>query len=370
MNVSPMTKEEFFFRLVRIALGNETGLPGKLTEEEWNCMANLSRKQALGGIIMQAIEKLPPEYRPPQKILFQWIGWTGKIENVNRRLNREAVAVSLYLEKKGFRSMILKGQGVAELYPNPLRRTPGDIDIWLDGTRKSIFRLARSVDPEATAVYHHIDMKRLSEEFEVEMHTIPSWMNSPLTNRRLQRMFRRWTQEGFGTELTLTGTESPVRVPPMEMNRIFLLVHIYRHLMTEGIGLKQLMDYFYLLKQGMTSAEREKFTEQVRELKMERFAEAVMYVLNRVFGLEERMMPVPPSEKYGKRLLDEIMLAGNFGQYDTRIERKGMDSEWGRFRERMKRIVRFVRDYPDEVCWTPYFKIWHFFWRKIHNSKI
>ena len=322
-----MTKEEIFFRLVRIALGNETGLPGKLTEEEWNCMANLSRKQALGGIIMQAIEKLPPEYRPPQKILFQWIGWTGKIENVNRRLNREAVAVSLYLENKGFRSMILKGQGVAELYPNPLRRTPGDIDIWLDGTRKSIFRLARSVDPEATAVYHHIDMKRLSEEFEV-------------------------------------------RVPSMEMNRIFLLVHIYRHLMTEGIGLKQLMDYFYLLKQGMTSAEREKFTEQVRELKMKRFAEAVMYVLNRVFGLEERMMPVPPSEKYGKRLLDEIMLAGNFGQYDTRIERKGMDSEWGRFRERMKRIMRFVRDYPDEVCWTPYFKIWHFFWRKIHNSKI
>ena len=156
-------------------------------------------------------------------------------------------------------------------------------------------------------------------------------------------------------------------VPSDEMNRVFLLVHIYRHLMAEGIGLRQLMDYFFLLRKGTDEEARKRFAGQLRELKMMRFAGAVMYVLGRVFGLEERLMPVPPSKKYGGRLLEEIMRAGNFGLYDERIDRSGKDTEWRRFRRRMKRIVRFAADYPDEVCWTPWFKIWHFFWRKAHN---
>lgn len=362
----PAAEEDTFFRLLRIASGCGGELPRKLTEEEWLRMADLAKRQALGGILMQAVEQLPPADRPPQRILFQWIGWTGKIENVNRRLNSAATAVSLYFKEKGFRPTILKGQGAAETYPNPLRRTPGDIDVWIEGDRKRIFRLARTIDPKAKAVYHHIDMKGLSEEFEVELHTTPSWMNNPFTNRKLQRMFRRWAQENAAKEITLTGAGS-VCVPSDEMNRVFLLVHIYRHLMAEGIGLRQLMDYFFLLRKGTDEEARKRFAGQLRELKMMRFAGAVMYVLGRVFGLEERLMPVPPSEKYGGRLLEEIMRAGNFGLYDERIDRSGKDTEWRRFRRRMKRIVRFAADYPDEVCWTPWFKIWHFFWRKAHN---
>ena len=230
----PAAEEDTFFRLLRIASGCGGELPRKLTEEEWLRMADLAKRQALGGILMQAVEQLPPADRPPQRILFQWIGWTGKIENVNRRLNSAATAVSLYFKEKGFRPTILKGQGAAETYPNPLRRTPGDIDVWIEGDRKRIFRLARTIDPKAKAVYHHIDMKGLSEEFEVELHTTPSWMNNPFTNRKLQRMFRRWAQENAAKEITLTGAGS-VRVPSDEMNRVFLLVHIYRHLMADGL---------------------------------------------------------------------------------------------------------------------------------------
>ena len=364
---SSMNRDEIFFRLLRLALGTEKDFPDRLTEEEWADMAVMAQKQALGGIVMLAIEKLPPESRPPKKILLQWIGWTQKIESVNRQLNREAVAVSLYFRKAGFRSMILKGQGAAELYPRPLRRTPGDIDIWIDAPRKTILKLARTFDPKAEAVYHHIDINGLAHGFGVEAHTTPSWMNSPLTNRRLQRMFSRWAQEGFGTEIPLTATEGTVRVPTLEMNRLYLLIHIYRHLMTEGIGLKQLTDYFYVLQKEMSPVEKEVFANQIHRLKMERFTAAVMHVLGKVFGMERRLMPVAPSEKYGERLLDEIMRAGNFGQYDPRIEHERLNSEWGRFCERMKRILRFAKDYPDEVYWTPYFKIWHFFWRKTHN---
>lgn len=363
-----MKEEEIFFRLLRTALGTGTAEGLRLTGKEWAGMAELAQKQALGGILMQAIEKLPPDSRPPKPLLLQWIGWTKNIESVNRQLNNEAVAVSLYFKEKGYRSMILKGQGVAQFYPRPLWRMPGDIDIWVDAPRRELARLARSADPKAEMVYHHIDMSGLAAHFPVEVHTTPSWMNSPLTNARLQRMFRQWKDTGFGTETALPDTDGSVRTPTLEMNRIYLLVHIYRHLMTEGIGLKQLMDYYCVMRLEMDATEKKTFTEQVHRLRMERFASAVMHVLGKVFGLERQRMPVAPSEKYGERLLEEIMRAGNFGQYDPRIRHDRLDTEGGRFYERMRRIARFVKDYPDEACWSPYFKLWHFFWRLRHNN--
>lgn len=363
-----MTQEELFFRLIRLALGTEKKTMPPLSAQQWAGMAELAHKQALGGILMDAITKLPPESRPPKPLLLQWIGWTKNIESVNRRLNKEAVAVSLYFEQKGFRSMILKGQGVGRLYPKPLWRMPGDIDIWVDGPRKELIRIARAADPKAKMVYHHIDIAGLAKHFEVEVHTTPSWMNSPFTNARLQKMFAHWAETGFGEETVLPDTSSAIRVPTAEMNRIYLLVHIYRHLMTEGIGLKQLMDYYFVLRTEMDGEEKRTFRRLTARLRLTRFAAAVMYVLGHAFGMDTRLMPVAPSEKYGRRLLDEIMKAGNFGQYDLRIRHSRLDSNWGRFRERMKRISRFIKDYPDEACWSPLFKIWHFFWRLRHNT--
>ena len=36
-------------------------------------------------------------------------------------------------------------------------------------------------------------------------------------------------------------------IPTVEFNIIFQLTHIYSHLMNEGIGLRQLVDYYYVL---------------------------------------------------------------------------------------------------------------------------
>lgn len=360
-------EEEIFFRLIRIAIGTEERTLEPLTENEWFKIVGISLRQALGGIIMTGVELLPQESRPPKMVLLQMIGWANRIEDVNRRLNNEAVRVMKFFNDKGFRAMILKGQGVSELYPRPLRRIAGDIDIWLDGSRKDITQAVKAADSWATSVYHHIDSKKLSKEFEVEVHFTPSWMNNPLTNRKLQRMFRHWADEGFGMDIPLTALGASARVPTPEMNRIYILVHIYRHLLNEGIGMKQMLDYFFVFQTEMNDEERRLYKAQVRSLRMYRFARAVMYVLGRVFGMPERQMPVPPSEKYGKRLLEEILLAGNFGQYDSRMDRKKMDTEWGRFFQRTKRVLRFAADYPQEVLWTPYFKIWHYFWRRLKN---
>ena len=45
----------------------------------------------------------------------------------------------------------------------------------------------------------------------------------------------------------MLGEQGEIAIPTVEFNLIFQLTHIYAHLMNEGIGLRQLLDYYYVL---------------------------------------------------------------------------------------------------------------------------
>ena len=81
----------------------------------------------------------------------------------------------------------------------------------------------------------------------------------------------------------------------------------------------------------------------------------------------EPWMICEPNEKEGRKLLEEIMKGGNFGQYDNRdaaLKNGGMVKHgvW-----KLKRVMRLVRSYPEEALWEPVFRVWHLGWRKIHG---
>ena len=257
-------------------------------------------------------------------------------------------------------------------------RTPGDIDIWLHGARKDILRYVRRHVPDCKPVYHHVDFPVI-EGLDIEVHFTPSWMNSPFTNRRLQQWFRSFNSqtvplfiEGRVEQCGAEGVTSEARSenntdlpsPSLTFNRVYILVHIYRHLFHEGIGLRQLLDYYFVLHQGFTEEERVETMRTLRSLRMGRFAGAVMWVLQEVYGMDDRYLLTPPDEREGRFLLSEIMLAGNFGQYDERMQHERGESalHWGL--RKVKRNFRFVRSYPSEVLWSPIFKLWHWVWRK------
>ena len=188
-------------------------------------------------------------------------------------------------------------------------------------------------------------------------------MNNYFVNRKVQKLFRHWWRPSMEHLVDLPVTEGSVAVPTPEMNRVYVLLHIYRHLFDEGIGLRQLLDYFYVLRSPCTPDERARTVAILRRLGMLRFARAVMYVEQVVFGLENEHLLLPPSERYGRRLLSEVMRAGNFGQFDERIHRKRNERPIQKFWRKVSRNVTFLTDYPGEVLWSPLFKIWHYFWR-------
>lgn len=351
-----------FFELLQIAVGNRTGFNKVLTDEEWEGVFDLSQKQAMTGIAFLGIERLPEGERPKRELLLRWYMATERIKEENKTMDRKTLIVANRFLMEGFPSVILKGQGIARLYPNGEYRTPGDIDIWLGGRRKDIVRYVRLYSPDSLLTYHHIEFDAVRDT-DIEVHFTPSWMNGYFTNRRLQEFFNM-ERSGFERrERTDDYTEIPV--PSLDFNRVFILVHIYRHFFYEGIGLRQMLDYYYVLCHGFSEEDGKKTVDVLKSLGMIRFAGAVMYVLKNVFDMEERFMLVPANEIEGKFLLDEIMLAGNFGHHDPRVGYGRKSSAWNLFWRRVSRSSRFIFRYPSEAIWTPFFKMVNFFyWRR------
>lgn len=352
-------QQKVFFDFLRFCIGSELEIPDSLIEADWNELYCIAQKQALVGILFDGIQRLPSsDVGISRDLLLQWMVQCQMLEKANMRLNDAAIQVSEWFRKKGFRSCILKGQGNAQLYPNGLHRTPGDIDIWVEGGDKRVISFVRSISPHEKACYHHIEFPSY-KGVEVEVHYRPSFLLCFWHNRKLQKYYERVKKEQFSHRVML-GEQGEIAIPTAEFNLIFQLTHIFSHLMNEGIGLRQLLDYYFVLQH----ADIKDLTELQRNLKhfgLWKFAGAIMYIMHEVFGMPASRLIVPLNEKYGNFVLNEVLEAGNFGSYDKR-NRFGK-SQLGHNLQRVYRDIRLIKFFPAEALSEPIFRVWHFFWR-------
>ena len=372
--------EKVFFELLRLAIeegqrstdnrqrtsdnGVRTTLLTPLSVDQWREVYQMAVKQTLVGVMFPALERLPEGMRPPKELLLQWYMMKERIVKMNRLLNQRAVETERFFKQEGFKTCILKGQGIATLYQNPLLRTSGDIDIWLSGGRTKIYNFARSRVGLQGVTYQHIHYP-LHKDVEVEVHVIPGHLFAPIENRKLQRYFETCSEEQFMHKVELPEGVGAIHVPTDEFNRVYILLHIYGHLFGEGIGLRQVLDYYYVLRQPATAESKARTVEVLRQLKMLRFAGAMMWVMQEVFGLEDEYLLVTPDAKEGRFLLDEIMLAGNFGKYDARIDRKNHHRLLPRLWNSLKRNWKFLVRYPHEMIWDVPFRVWQYGWSRM-----
>ena len=241
-----LKQQKIFFDFLRFCIGSAKQIPGSLKEVDWKELYAIAMKQCLVGVLFDGIKKLPAEHVGMKKeLLLQWMAESQMLEKANVRLNDAAILVSEWFRKKGFRTCILKGQGNALMYPNPYSRTPGDIDIWVEGGDKRVISFVRSISPHEKACYHHIEFPSY-KGVEVEVHYRPSFLLCFWHNRKLQKYYERVKEEQFSHRVML-GEQGEIAIPTVEFNLIFQLTHIFSHLMNEGIGLRQLVDYYYVL---------------------------------------------------------------------------------------------------------------------------
>lgn len=362
-----LKQQKIFFDFLRFCIGSAKEIPDSLKEADWKELYRIAQKQALLGVLFYGIQRLPKELAPEQKLLMQWMVMAEMIRKQNIRLFQDSVKVCQNFENEGFANCILKGQGNALLYPDPYMRTPGDIDIYLSGGRKRIMKYVDQVCPNQVMRYHHVDFPVLKTAIEV--HFTPSYMFCPIHNRRMQKWFEKVKGDQCAHRVSLSDGYGDIYVPTASFNVIYILSHLYRHIFTEGIGLRQLLDYYYVLISDDLLLIRDRVQKDLKQLGLWKFAQAVMFVMKEVFGLSENKMIAPINEKEGRFLLDEIMRGGNFGQYDNRMGSKVGESKIHRYFSMNLRNLRFVKHYPTEAFCEPVFRTWFALWKKIHGIR-
>lgn len=367
-----------FFQILRCAINGDIEVP-QLSVTEWKQIYGIAQKQSLLAVIFRALERAtPPAHDDAERDVFgmlvlEWLGNVRVIERINRNVSANVIKISEKFSQDKFQSCLLKGQGNGLLYPQPNSRTPGDIDILIRprkydlGKRSVIADVTKTIEyvrlqyPDTKASYHHIEYPRFNGT-EVEVHYRPSFMFNFIFNSRLQEFYAENADEQFHNRTEMADGE--IAVPTPEFNKVFLLSHIYNHLFNEGIGLRQLLDYYYVMEYDVEHSID--YKALFSYLGIRNIAGAIMWILTEYFGLNQEKVLVPVDERRGRFVLNEILQGGNFGKYDIRY--KFGNGALGRNLQRLYRDWRLLRYFPSEAISEPIFRIWHFFWRQKHKT--
>ena len=366
-----------FFDFLKYCLGDKVDMSRVVAGMDWKLLYEFASKQALLGFCFDGIERLGKEFPEELKlnpirrdVLMVWMAKAQQIRRMNMNVNGVAAKLYSRLVKDWLRCCILKGQGNALMYGNPYSRNPGDVDVWVNASREVIMEYGRrNFDQEDDIRYQHLETTM--DGVPVELHFVPCMMNNVVYNARLQRWFRRNADLQCSNVVSLPDGIGEIAIPTTAFNVVYQLTHLYHHFFDEGIGMRQIIDYYFVL---VKSEERrvKNLTALQRELKylgLWKFAGAVMYVLHEALGLPEAKMIAPIDVNEGRFLLAEIMQGGNFGQYDTRLGSKENEGKLHRYLRMSLRNLRFVKHYPTEALSEPLFRTWFALWKKIHGIK-
>ena len=364
--------DTLFFELLQVAVGHRRYLSHCISSEEWSSLFETAKNQAVIGIAFYGVQQLPKEQMEtlPMQLKMQWLGIAAHIQKRNEVMNRCTKKLQELLTDDGISSCVLKGQGVAAMYGDRLAalRQSGDIDLYVDSSREYMMQYLK----DKGIKYGHWDFLHVDAKFfdniEVEIHYRPSLMRNIISNHRFQKFIEINKDSFFRGNANICDTTEQLIVPIPWLNIFYLLHHTFRHLLTEGVGLRQVMDCYFAIKSTSLSDEGAKhLVNAVRQFGMMRFTQGLLWVIKTVFLADEinefcKRTTWSLNAQEGRFILGEIMQSGNFGHTDSRyIKNVG---KTGKLIKVFRRSAHLLNHYPSEALAAPFYYGWHFCWKR------
>lgn len=358
-----------FFELLQVAVGSRQSLSRIPDHSEWKAIYRMAGKQSLLGVSFTALQTLGGDADDgfmaigmSENQYLNWMSCAATIQQRNETVNACCREVQQIFAERGARSCIIKGQSNHQYYGDmAMFRQSGDIDIWVEGGREKVLKMVQDICPTRSIRETHAQLD-IFEDTQVEVHYRPGLIRDFRRNRRLQDFFNSMADECFSNSLLQLG----FNVPTVQFNAVQQMMHIYHHIFDGGIGLRQVMDYYFVLTH-LPSSDRETTMQVLRSLGVARFVAALMYVEQKVFGLDGRCLLCQPSVSDGEFLLSDILEGGNFGVHDSRKTHDSSKHFYGSFFSTYFANFRYLRFAPMEWLWSPLWRLYYFTWRKIRG---
>lgn len=354
--MTPIQKQ--FFALVRSGLWG-TNIDESLfdTQTDWQQLYHAAKAQALLGITFDGIQMLPQELRPPRLFYLKWCNTLLQIEENNHLLNRELAHVYALYRDNGIEPVLLKGQGVAQNYRNPLHRQCGDIDLYIGAANydKANMLLRQESTGEHEENHKHTCIHW--HEVDIENHRVLSRLSNPSSDRNFQHEIARWHNTAECRNMEIEGCRATL--PPLSFDVAYVLAHSALHFLNEGIGLRQVCDWTMMLHTRREEIDRKKTAQLLQQWGLEKAARIFGVVAVNYLGLPAEDLPIAYSEKdlkTGEWLLHDIWQGGNFGKYDQKRKQRPQgywSGKWYTFTRAFRRCREFGALVPSEARWYP-----------------
>lgn len=260
------------FDFLKYCLDRKDNMSNVVADIDWQQLYSFASKQAILGLCFDGIERLGKEYPEELKqnpigrgLLMTWMGAAQQIRSQNMKVNGVAAKFYSKFRDDGLRCCILKGQGNALMYPNPYSRTPGDIDVWVNASREQITEYAKKHFKLGDDIrYQHIETS--VDGVPVELHFFPCTMNNPIYNARLQKWFKRNADLQCSNVVSLPDGIGEIAIPTTAFNVVYQLTHLYHHFFDEGIGMRQIIDYYYVVNNDELLAIKDTLQKELKHL--------------------------------------------------------------------------------------------------------
>lgn len=302
-----------------------------VSEDETDILFRMGQLQAVGGIMMMGMNECG---LVPVRNKTQWISTLIHIEQKNRKIELLAERIVSGLKKEGLEAEIFKGVSVAKWYRNPLARSYGDIDVVVAEGNGKIGDILEKKGIDFKS--EHQDIVCTIEGISVEFHPQREYVYCPKDNRTLQRMVREFPNSN-------------------EVYLVCIMVHLRRHILTYGMGMKQVCDVAVMLRNA--ELDMEFLSKIIKELHMERFCAALFGFLKRC--LEVEVFPIEPDCGRNSVFIEETVWRDG---YLLKMEREKRSKGLPALRRVagnawfwVKRCVRMSAVMPREAAWfIPY----------------
>lgn len=379
--------QEQLLALVRLAIHPEEDIPKVLRVDtfSWNEILEEAKKQSLMGVAFVGFKIWSAsDYAKKsgaaidKRLLTQWVGICEKIREDNLLLNKRTSQVCSNFAKEGFRTSIMKGQGNALLYGAnlTLMRSPGDIDVWVEGGFEKVYSYVQKVAPTKKVNELEMDFNVFSDA-SVEVHYRPFIIKQPFKNRIFLKYLESKAESCYNNHVKLQTKNKDgadiwmdAIVSTIPFNLVQQLAHIKLHLFTGGIGLRQVMDYYYQLvhaERSLSPMEKKEVVDIVNSIGLERLAKALMWILVEHFHLLKICLLWEQCKEDGEYLLDKFLRTGSFEKDNKKKERKIKRETFSSFFNIQRQNLKLLRFDRWDWFWGSLWRIYHFAWRRFHG---
>lgn len=347
--------EEKLFEILRGELWGTALSFSRLSHEEYEELMALAEEQTVTGLVGDCLIKNGVKLEREDALgLYARM---KAIEKTNARVNENLVSFVNFMERKGVEYIIVKGQVVGTLYPNPDARMSGDVDLYFVGDHYE--KIKGLVEQRLGK-----QLNKLSDEkhVEFEVNGVVFELHNKLSQMAARKHQEYWDQmidqailEGTDT-VTIAGKE--IKTLSATYNELYIFVHLFFHMTASGVGLRQLCDMMKSLsptlphREGVSKIDKERLEEILKELGYLKAYKAMGAFLVEYIGLPEEKFPFALTEKDRKwveTIKKNILKSGNFGRSRRKMKSIGLlhsiESGW----LILTQMLTFYRLAPKEV---------------------